>query len=89
MKIVTTAALALCLAGCMRTVGYWEKPDFTEPQFATDRFECMRQSQEQYSSAYVNQYGGGGTSGQQTNLPFFAACMTARGYSWATKQVES
>jgi hypothetical protein len=88
MKIATIVALALCLTGCIRTVGNWEKPGADQQQFAVDKFDCMKQSQQQVSSMYVNQYGGSGGSAQTTNMPLFGACMNAHGYSWVTKQVE-
>lgn len=90
MKNLLIIPLSCSLIGCVttQTVGSWNKAGLTQQQFSIDRFECMRVSQEQYSDSYVNQYGGSGYSAQRTNINLFSACMNARGYYWATKQIE-
>jgi hypothetical protein len=52
----------------------WERPGASQNDLATDRFECLRQSQQRVS--------GGGQAPDQliTNSKLFKSCMTAKGW---------
>lgn len=89
MKPIAIIIASISLSGCVTTVGYWEKPGATQQVFAVDKFQCMATAQQQVSSSYVDQYGGSGSSYQNTNLPLFGAYMNARGYSWIVRKQET
>jgi hypothetical protein len=79
-KLLVVATAFLLLAGCGgRRV--WNKPGSTRQEFSQDKYECMQQSQNRVSRAYVDPYGGSASSRTATNVPLFNACMEARGYS--------
>jgi hypothetical protein len=72
----------------------WSKPNFTQQEFATDKYECMQQSQQRVSSAT-----GGFCSGPYcvpgeasskvyTNQDLFKACMEARGWTYHVEKQE-
>jgi hypothetical protein len=80
MKRLASMLTVLAVAGCAAPMA-WNKPGATQADFNTDKYQCMRSSQQQSSSAYVNAYYGSASSGQTTNIPLFDACMNARGWS--------
>jgi hypothetical protein len=59
MKRVAFALLLLeatQLGGCAAFAPpVWNKPDGTQEEFASDRYDCLQQSQQRVSGAYVNQ----------------------------------
>jgi hypothetical protein len=84
LKNVTILSAAPLMAGCANPV--WHKPGASTAEFNTERYECMRGSQQQVSGwsfgrAYGGGYSGSGGSGQTTNQPLFSACMNAKGWS--------
>jgi hypothetical protein len=58
----------------------WSRAGATQPGFMQDRYECLRESQQQQSRFIANRYGAGGRSAQITDSGLFIACMEARGY---------
>jgi hypothetical protein len=80
MKRIAAMLLILAMTGCQQPMT-WTKPGATESDFNVDRYQCMAGSQQQSSSIYIGRYSGFGSSGQTTNEPLFAACMTAKGWS--------
>ena len=70
----------------------WSKPNFTQQEFAKDRYDCLQQSQQGQSSAsggYCTGYycqPGQAQSSVITNDGLFKACMEARGWSLIDKQ---
>jgi hypothetical protein len=78
-KSALSIAALVVLTGCQPMV--WNRPGASQADFNTERYQCMQASQQQTSSAYINQYGGAASSGQTTNDPLFIACMNAKGWS--------
>ena len=83
--IVFMSMVCLILS-CASTGNVWTKPNFTKQEFATDKYECMQESQQQSSSAYVNRYGGIAESGSIMNSSLFNACMEAHGWSLVSEE---
>ena len=80
MRLHFSVVLAASLTGCA-TGSYWHyPPGGDDAQFNRDAYECMQESQQASSSAYVNPYGGAAQSGSGTNYEMRNACMRARGY---------
>ena len=89
VMIVFFSMVGLMLA-CANRPQYktvWSKPNFTQQEFATDKYECMQQSQqrnEYASGAYCTGYycqPGSASSTVSTNMDLFNACMESRGWS--------
>lgn len=95
MRAAAAAGLLL-LGGCLNTEFFrlpsggsgqagrqtmrWAKEGGSEQQFLRDRYECLKDSQEQRSRFAANRYAAGGSSYQVTDSGMFQACMNARGY---------
>ncbi len=75
----------ISLAGCAQQL--WVKPGASQNDFASDRYACLQESQQQGSSARVNAYGGAAESGSYTNQGLFISCMTAKG--WAMQDAKA
>jgi hypothetical protein len=78
-----TLVLLCSFAGCANNV--WYKPGASANDFEADKYTCLQQSQQQASSAAVNQYGGAAQSGSVTNWNLFNSCMGSKGYSLQDK----
>jgi hypothetical protein len=78
MKRIALVSSLILLSACANYV--WVKPGATQSEFAQQKYACMQQSQQQVSSAYVNQYGGSSDSHVTTNKPLFNACMNSQGW---------
>jgi hypothetical protein len=78
-RFALSIGVLLVVGGCETPA--WNKQGASLADFNGDKYQCMQQSQQQTSSAYVNRYGGVASSGQSTNEPLFNACMNARGWS--------
>jgi predicted aspartyl protease len=76
----------LVLFGCAAQTTTWVKPGLTQEEFAKDRYNCMQQSQQRVSSAFVGQYGGSAVNHVITNDNLFSACMNSQGYSLVSSQ---
>src|SRR4051812_40677077 len=74
--VMCTALLTACAQQKV-----WLKPGASTADFSQDRYGCMQQSQQPFSGAYINQYGGSSRSGVATSGPLFDACMNARGWT--------
>ena len=75
LKLLSIGSV-LILVGC----GTWVKPGATQQDFASDRYECMRDSRSQGGYAYVNPYGGYAVNGPQIDGNLFASCMNSKGW---------
>ena len=89
--ITKTSALLLgvliALTGCAQPL--WNKPGASVEDFNVDKYQCMQGAQQQTSSAYINRYGGGASSGQSTNAPLYNACMNAKGWTLQAQSANS
>lgn len=65
----------------------WVKPGETQSAFATDRYDCLQNSQAQGSRGFANAYFAGTSSGQYTNDQLFSACMNAKGWTLESGKV--
>lgn len=83
--------LAIMLAGCAggsllggpgngSNTLRWSKEGGTQPAYLQDRYDCLRESQQQRSRFAANGYVAAGRSAQVTDSGMFMACMSARGY---------
>jgi hypothetical protein len=69
------AACVIVLSGCAADrPPIWDKPGSTEQEFNVDKFDCMRQTQENRVAIVGNL----AASGTVTNAPLYNACMQAR-----------
>ena len=59
----------------------WSKEGTTQADFLRDRYECLRDSQQQDSRFFANAQVAAGRSRQITDSGLFVACMNARGYA--------
>ena len=82
-RVMVCVGAFVLLVGCARSV--WVKPGASQQDFATDKYECLQQSQQPH--AYVNAYGG--ASGSVTNAELFNSCMNARGWYLQRQQTSS
>ena len=67
-------------AGCAHN-NVWVKPGASTNEFNVDKYDCMQQSQQKSSGAFVNPYGGVASSGSITNWNLYNSCMNAKGWS--------
>lgn len=90
LNIYKTAPLAISLVALISLTGcaqkLWVKPGASQNDFASDKYACMQESQQQQSSAAVNAYGGAAQSGTVTNVYLFNSCMNAKGWSLQNTQ---
>lgn len=77
-------SLLILLSGCAsgpqsyyRYVGPTNK---SQQDFMGDRYQCLRETQQRVSNAFVNQYGGAGNSSVMPSCSAFNACLGAKGY---------
>jgi len=82
-KIFLIAAPLVLLIGCAQT---WYKPTAKAGDFEKDRYDCLQQSQQQFSAAQVNGWQGASVSKAVTNDGLFSSCMNARGWSLQNQQ---
>jgi hypothetical protein len=73
--------LTVLLTGCNTSIR-WSKQGVTQQVANQEHYQCLKESQQQQSSAYVNGYGGAANSSLGTNQDLYNACMSAHGYSW-------
>ena len=74
--LVTVVMVPILLIAC----GTWVKPEATQQDFASDKYQCLQESQQQRGYATANQYGGSAFSGSTTNGGLFGSCMNAHGW---------
>lgn len=74
----------LLLVGCAQNT--WYKPSARPGDFEKDRYDCLQQSQQQYSRAQTNGWQGASESKVVTNDGLFSSCMNARGWSIQNQQ---
>ena len=84
MKTVLILIAILTLAGCASgpptpPTGR-DKYGGSQEEFATTRYQCLRESSVRVSSGVVNQQGGAYTSGAKCNLNMYDACMESKGW---------
>jgi len=79
--------LLFLLAGCAHN-NVWVKLGASTNEFNVDKYDCLQQSQQQSSGAFVNQYGGFANSGSITNVGLFNSCMNAKGWSLQDKKAD-
>ena len=72
--------ILVAASGCVFKPMLWNKPGATQEEFAQAKYECLQQSQQTQSGAYVNPYGGAATTQVVTNPGLFGACMNAHGF---------
>jgi hypothetical protein len=72
--------LLFLFAGCAHN-NVWVKPGASTNEFNVDKYDCMQQSQQESSGAFVNPYGGVARSGSITNWNLYNSCMNAKGWS--------
>jgi len=82
-KILSPIVTLLLLVGCAQT---WYKPTARPGDFEKDRYDCLQQSQQQFSAAQTNGWQGAAVSKTVTNDGLFSSCMNARGWSLQNKQ---
>ena len=88
MKNLTyTFLLISIISGCARNQQMiWSKPNAQQGEFEQVRYECLKQSQQYSSSAFISPnpalkgYEGLSRSGMGTNDQLFGACMNAKGW---------
>ena len=81
-KFIVTLTLSQILVACAQpqVIVRYSKPDATQTQFMKDRYECLQESQQRESGAYVNPYAGAASSQMVVPCSVFKACLGARGY---------
>jgi len=74
----------ILMAGCADAAVQWEKTGVPQQEADQDYQQCLKESQQQKSSAGSSGYGGYGSYGGSstvTNQGLFDACMAAKGYA--------
>ena len=86
IQVVCVSIFLALLSGCANN-NVWTKAGAGQSEFSQARYNCLQQSQQGASSAYVNRYGGVAvaSSGAVTNDGLFSACMNAAGWSLQNK----
>jgi hypothetical protein len=83
MKKLILIGMVGVLNGCAAFVPpatcTWQKPGAME-SVDVIKYQCLQESQQRQSSAYINGYGGAAQNGVITNWPIFDACMNAHGF---------
>lgn len=80
VTVVSAVASAFALSACAPMMS-WNKPGASQAEFSQDRYDCMQQSQQQVSGAFINKYGGGSSTQVITNDGLFGSCLNARGWT--------
>lgn len=80
ITVVSAIASMFGLSACAPMMA-WNKPGASQAEFSQDKYDCMQQSQQQVSGAYVNKFGGGASSQVVTNGNLFNSCLNARGWT--------
>lgn len=78
-KIILFFTSLALLSSC--TPLTWYKNTARPGEFEQDKYTCTQQSQQQYSGAQVNAYGGTAVNKVITNDNLFTQCMNAKGWS--------
>lgn len=78
-NLLLVSALVISLVGCATNV--WDKPGAGQGDFASDRYGCLQQAQQQSSSAFIGKTGGAAVNGMGTNDGLFSACMNSKGWT--------
>jgi hypothetical protein len=73
--------LLFLLVGCAHNNNVWVKSGASTNEFNVDKYDCMQQSQQKSSGAFVNPYGGVASSGSITNWNLYNSFMNAKGWS--------
>lgn len=81
-RVVAVSALVsvFALSACAPMMS-WNKPGASQAEFSQDKYDCMQQSQQQVSGAYINKFGGGSSSQVITNGNLFSSCLNAKGWT--------
>ena len=85
-KILLTAAV-LTLGGCAAKL--WNKPGASREDFASARYGCLQEAQQQSSSLFISKAGGGAVNGMATNDGLFSACMNSKGWTLTAQALGS
>jgi hypothetical protein len=89
---MVTLMLACAVMPVKTTQKVWSKPNFTQQEFAKDKYECIQQAQQtKYQAQGATGYGilyepGQASSEVVTNQNLFILCMEARGWSWILQE---
>jgi len=78
--VIHSIATTLFLASCSSTPMHWYNPRATTADFERDKYTCLKESQQQQSSASFDQYGGAADQHIETNVDLFNSCMNAHGW---------
>jgi hypothetical protein len=90
--LMVTLMLACAVMPVKTTQKVWSKPNFTQQEFAKDKYECIQQAQQtKYQAQGATGYGilyepGQASSEVVTNQNLFILCMEARGWSWILQE---
>jgi hypothetical protein len=79
MRVCIATALVIIIAGCGQRYQWW-KDGISQQQANQDTYECLKESQQRVSGAYVGPYGGTSENRVVTNQTLYNACIAARGY---------
>lgn len=76
-------AVVLTFSGCATNV--WNKPGGSTDEFASARYECLQEAQQQTGSAVFGKLSGVAVNGMATNDGLFSACMNSKGWTLTAK----
>jgi hypothetical protein len=73
--------ILLSLSACATSYLHWTGPKYKKQQdFVNDRYECFKETQQRFTSARVNQYGGTSDSVVMPLCSAFKACLATKGF---------
>jgi hypothetical protein len=75
------------LGGCANYV--WIKDGATQEEFAHDRYDCLREAQQQETTTSVGLFGIDDETESNANAGLYQACMNARGYTLQRQQTSN
>lgn len=84
MKMFWLLAASFALFGCAQQplsyIRWISNSNATQEQFMRDRYQCLSETQQRVSQAFINQYGGASNSAVMPSCSAFNACLGAKGY---------
>jgi hypothetical protein len=84
--LVPASIMSLLLVACVqqqvpKPLARYSKAGATQEAFMKDRYECLQQSEQRVSGAFVSAYGGASNSQMLPSCGVWFACLGARGYT--------
>lgn len=78
MKKIALGIYVVLITGCASRV--WTKPGASQDEFSKVRYNCLRESQQNFAESQNAGFTGSASSGSKTNNLLFTGCMNSHGW---------